>query len=75
MNDYYDPYVIDPYDSLDNELQNYLEVDMNGVLMQVRMEGANKATIVRLLRCNLDCYLDPSYAPGGQIVFTPQLLS
>lgn len=75
MNDYYDPYALDAYAAPEAELQNYVEIEMNGVLMQVRMEGTNKATIIRLLRCNLDCYLDPAYAPGGQIMFTPQLMS
>lgn len=70
MNEYYDPYT-----TINNEIQEYTEVELNGVLMQVRMDGGNKATIVRLLRCNLDCYLDNAYAPGGQIVFKPELLS
>ncbi|MBP1904128.1 hypothetical protein J2Z32_000745 [Paenibacillus turicensis] len=75
MSDYYDPYPFDAYGSPEDQIQNYIEVDMNGVLMQVRMEGTNKATIIRLLRCNLDYYLDPAYAPGSQIIFTPQLMS
>jgi hypothetical protein len=75
MSDYYDPYAIEAYGNLEGEVQNYVEVDMNGVLMQVRMDGTNKATIIRLLRCNLNCYLDPAYAPGSQIVFMPQLIS
>lgn len=52
----------------------YSEIEIGGVLMQVRMEPGNRATIVRLLRCGLDDYLNPAYAPGRQIVFLPLLL-
>lgn len=52
----------------------YNEIELGGVVMQVRMEPGNRATIIRLLRCNLDDYLNPAYAPGKQIAFTPVLL-
>lgn len=53
----------------------YSEIELGGVLMQVRMDGGNRATIVRLLRCNsLDDYLNPAFAPGGQIAYIPILL-
>ncbi|RCX12689.1 YlzJ-like protein [Fontibacillus phaseoli] len=51
----------------------YNEVEVGGILMQVRMEPGNRATIIRLLRCGLDDYLNPAYAPGGQITFLPML--
>lgn len=47
----------------------YGEIELNGVLMQVRMEVGNRATIVRLLRCQLEDYLNPELAPGRQIAF------
>lgn len=49
----------------------YNEIEIGGILMQVRMEPGNRATIVRLLRCGLDDYLNPAYAPGSQIAFLP----
>ncbi|GIO83782.1 hypothetical protein J25TS5_07140 [Paenibacillus faecis] len=52
----------------------YSEIEIGGVLMQVRMEPGNRATIIRLLRCGLDDYLNPAYAPGRQVVFLPLLL-
>lgn len=52
----------------------YNEIELGGVWMQVRMEPGNQATIIRLLRCSLDDYLNPSYAPGKQIAFVPILL-
>ncbi|WP_435921189.1 YlzJ-like family protein [Paenibacillus sp. DYY-L-2] len=54
--------------------ENYTELEIGGILMQVRMEAGNKATIIRLLRCGLDDYLNPAYAPGKQIVFMPVLI-
>ncbi|MNE85190.1 hypothetical protein D3C76_1421770 [compost metagenome] len=56
------------------EQQQYQEIEMSGILMQVRMDTGNTATIVRLLRCSLDDYLNPSFAPGQQIMFFPMLL-
>jgi len=52
----------------------YGEIELNGVLMEVRMEAGNRATIVRLLRCQLEDYLNPELAPGRQIAFFPTLL-
>lgn len=52
----------------------YNEIQLGGVWMQVRMEPGNRATIIRLLRCSLDDYLNPAYAPGKQIAFIPTLL-
>lgn len=52
---------------------SYVELEVDGVWMQVRMDSANKATIIRLLRCSLDDYLNPELAPGMQITFTPVL--
>ncbi|MDQ0090562.1 hypothetical protein J2T12_003985 [Paenibacillus anaericanus] len=65
------------YGENENEELNYMysEVELGGVLMQVRMDGGNRATIVRLLRCSsLNDYLNPAYAPGGQIAYIPMLL-
>ncbi|GJM71379.1 hypothetical protein HMSSN036_35950 [Paenibacillus macerans] len=39
--------------------ESYGEIELGGVLMQVRLEPGNRATIVRLLRCNLEDYLNP----------------
>ncbi|MNJ56802.1 YlzJ-like family protein [Paenibacillus bouchesdurhonensis] len=53
---------------------SYTEIELGGILMQVRMEHEhNRATIIRLLRCSLDDYLNPAYSPGQQISFVPIL--
>ncbi|WP_433943282.1 YlzJ-like family protein [Paenibacillus sp. SN-8-1] len=53
--------------------ETYGEVEVGGVLLQVRLEQGNKATIVRMLRGELEDYLNPSYAPGQEIVYLPSL--
>ncbi|OPA77654.1 hypothetical protein BVG16_14510 [Paenibacillus selenitireducens] len=48
-----------------------MELEVNGILMQVSPLGTTSGTIVRLLRCPLHTYLDPSYAPGQVIQYHP----
>lgn len=70
-------YTIIPEDALWDGLEgleNLAEIELNGILLQVRMEpGYNKGTIVRLLRCGLEDYLNPSFSPGREIHFLPFL--
>nr|WP_237690687.1 YlzJ-like family protein [Paenibacillus caui] len=54
--------------------ESYTELEINGVLLQVRIEPDHRATIVRLLRCGLEDYLNPAYAPGNEIRFIPCLM-
>ncbi|MNE12167.1 hypothetical protein D3C76_165860 [compost metagenome] len=60
----------------DNESvqQQYQEIEVSGILMQVRMDAGNQATIIRLLRCSLEDYLNPALAPGQQIMYFPMLM-
>ena len=53
--------------------ESFTEMELNGVLMQVRIQADNKATIVRLLRCGLEDYLNPSLSPGQEIFLMPCL--
>lgn len=43
------------------------EIRAEGCLIQVRAEGERKGTIVRLLDCPLDAYLNPKLSPGTEI--------
>ncbi|MFM9277257.1 YlzJ-like family protein [Paenibacillus jiagnxiensis] len=43
------------------------EISAEGCLIQVRSEGERKGTIVRLLDCPLDAYLNPKLSPGNEI--------
>lgn len=59
-------------EGLDNA--DYMEITMNGVPMQVQRVNARQASIVRLLSCNPQDYLNPQYAPGRMIEFTPMTI-
>lgn len=48
-----------------------LEIVMNGVIMQVQPINQTQATIVRLISCNPQDFLNPQYAPGRLIEFQP----
>lgn len=62
-------------DGLHQEREADLEVEINGILMQVAPVDASSARIVRLLRCSLNDYLDPAYAPGQMIHYKPALMT
>lgn len=50
-----------------------IEIAVNGVAMEVQPINAQQATIVRLISCNPQDYLNPQYAPGRMIEFQPIL--
>lgn len=50
---------------------NYLEIQLNGITMQVEMMNGHQAKIVRLLSCNANDYLNPAYSPGSVLEFQP----
>jgi hypothetical protein len=45
----------------------YLELDVNGMTMQVEMISPNRAKIVRLFSPIPADYLNPNYSPGSLI--------
>jgi hypothetical protein len=61
------------FEGYENYNPEYLEVDINGVAMQVEMVSGSQARIVRLLSCNANDYLNPSYTPGSMLEFQPSL--
>lgn len=58
---------------IDQERASDLEIESNGILMQVTPLDMTSGTIVRLLRCPLNTYLNPAYAPGQTIHYHPSL--
>lgn len=60
---------------MEHPRQTDMELEVNGILMQVSPLDATSGTIVRLLRCPLHAYLDPSYAPGQIIQYHPVIPS
>ncbi|WP_248926312.1 YlzJ-like family protein [Paenibacillus hamazuiensis] len=55
------------------EEPSYFEITLNGVHMQVQAINERQASIVRILSCELQDYLNPQYAPGKLIEFQPVL--
>lgn len=49
------------------------ELRIGRVLMEVEPAGEHEAKIVRLLHCDLSDYLNPAYAPGSLISYTPSI--
>ncbi|TVY10599.1 YlzJ-like family protein [Paenibacillus cremeus] len=67
-------YSILPYETVMQgveDVETPVEIVINGVTMQVQQINPHQATIVRLLSCNPQDYLNPQYAPGRLIEFQP----
>ncbi|NOU93371.1 hypothetical protein GC093_09095 [Paenibacillus sp. LMG 31456] len=48
-----------------------VEIVMNGIMMQVQPLNSTQATIVRIMSCDPQNYLNPRYSPGSIIEFQP----
>ncbi|MCZ8512308.1 YlzJ-like family protein [Paenibacillus filicis] len=48
-----------------------LEISVDGVTMQVQPLNQRQASIVRLISCNPQDFLNPRFAPGRLIEFEP----
>lgn len=51
--------------------QQYKDYVYQGMLMEVKPLMSGQALIIRLINPPLDCYLQPEYAPGAIIPYTP----
>jgi hypothetical protein len=49
----------------------YMDVEINGISMQVERLNASQARVVRLYSGNVQDYLNPAYAPGSMLEFQP----
>ncbi|PZE22395.1 YlzJ-like family protein [Paenibacillus xerothermodurans] len=58
-------------DGMDQMAATSVEVVINGVTMEVQPINARQATIVRLLSCNPQDFLNPAHSPGTIIQFQP----
>lgn len=50
-----------------------VEVNVNGLLMEVLPVSSTQAAIVRLICPDPQVYLNPAYAPGQMIAYQPTL--
>ncbi|GIP33130.1 YlzJ-like family protein [Paenibacillus sp. J2TS4] len=51
---------------------SYEQIQLNGMEMQVQRISANQAKIIRIFSPQANDYLNPAYAPGTVITFSPQ---
>ncbi|MEB3102628.1 YlzJ-like family protein [Ferviditalea candida] len=61
------------FQGMDDERGPYLEIEIDGVTMQVEPVNPQQAKIVRLISPVPEHYLNPKYAPGSMIEFSPRL--
>lgn len=61
------------FEGWDDYRPDYLEINLNGVQLQVEMLNGTQARIVRLLSADPNDFLNPSYTPGTLIEFQPSL--
>jgi hypothetical protein len=56
---------------MEQQTNNYVEVTVGGISMQVERVGVNQAKIIRLLSCRPDDFINPAYTPGTMIYYEP----
>ncbi|MFD0671676.1 YlzJ-like family protein [Cohnella sp. GCM10027633] len=60
-------------DGMQNEPGPFVEIDHDGMTMQVMPTAPGVGTIVRLLSAPLERYLSPEYTPGRTIYYAARL--
>ncbi|MGO4500467.1 YlzJ-like family protein [Paenibacillus sp. 2RAB27] len=61
------------FEGFDAFSPQYLEVEVDGFMMQIEPLSGYQARIVRLYSCNPQDYLNELYTPGSIISYQPQL--
>lgn len=51
----------------------YYNVEMEGVPMVIQVDSKGQATIVQLLSCNPQDYLNPRFQPGNKVQLFPKI--
>lgn len=59
------------WEGYDKHEPDYMEVQINGITMQVERLNATQAKIVRIYSGNAYDYMNPAYAPGSLVEFQP----
>ncbi|MFE5319540.1 YlzJ-like family protein [Paenibacillus sp. NPDC056579] len=60
-------------EGIENMESNQMEIVVNGISMQVQPLNANQASIVRIISCNPQDFMNPQYSPGRVIEFQPTI--
>lgn len=59
------------WEGRDSYEPSYMEVQINGITMQVERLNAYQAKIVRIYSGNSYDYMNPAYSPGSILEFQP----
>ena len=59
------------FEGIESYSPAFMDIQMNGIAMQVEMINSRRAKIVRLYSANPADYMNPLYAPGSIIEFRP----
>lgn len=70
---YYTPYPAEWffYDYT-NQSENY-NVEIDGIPMMIQINPQGEATVVQLLSCDPQHYLDPRFQPGAKVQLFPKI--
>ncbi|MDR6552757.1 YlzJ-like family protein [Paenibacillus qinlingensis] len=61
------------FEGFDAFSPQYLDIEVDGFMMQIEPLSGYQARIVRLYSCNPQDYLNDQYAPGTLISYRPQI--
>ncbi|RTE07051.1 YlzJ-like family protein [Paenibacillus whitsoniae] len=61
------------FEGMSSYTPEFVDIEQNGMSMQVEPIGRFQAKIVRLYSCNPQDYLNAKYAPGTIISYNPGL--
>lgn len=59
------------FEGMDTYEPKFIEIDQDGIKMQIEPISGFQARIVRLFSCNPQDYLNNQYAPGTIISYSP----
>ena len=63
------------FEGYDSYAPQFVDIDQDGVKMQIEPLSGYQARIVRLYSCNPQDYLNEHYAPGNIISYRPHIES
>lgn len=63
------------FDGIEDFSPDYMDLELNGISMQIEPMNAKQARIVRLYSTDAQDYLNPQFAPGSVINFNPVFLN
>lgn len=61
------------FEGIENETSTLEEINIHGMIMEVQPIDSRQARIVRLISPNPQDYLNPAFAPGQIIYYTPSM--